>query len=187
MAGRRRPRTGRRSCRSSQWSGHGTRNTILPGTRIVRPVLFGIRARGTTRCAPRLGRMRSEPPPNGWSGSAAQTPVASTTARVRISKVGPAREVVAPERLDRAGGVGAQAGGPDPGDRDGAGGDAPCGRRPACSARRPRRRRGRAARRAGPSRRRVGASSSVAAFDRRRCQPPSWRAPRMSYSVRPAS
>ena len=73
----------------SQWSGHGTRNTILPGTRIVSPVLFAIRSRGTTRWAPRLGRMRSDPPRNGWPGSAAQTPVASTTALVAISNALP--------------------------------------------------------------------------------------------------
>ena len=58
----------------SQCSPHGTRNTILPGTRIVSPVLLGIRSRRTTRWAPRLGRMRSDPDPSGWSGSAAHTP-----------------------------------------------------------------------------------------------------------------
>ena len=30
----------------SQWSGHGTRNTILPGTRMVSPVVAGMRDAG---------------------------------------------------------------------------------------------------------------------------------------------
>ena len=41
----------------SQWPGHGTRNTTLPGTRIVSPEAAGIRSRRTMRWVPRLGRM----------------------------------------------------------------------------------------------------------------------------------
>ena len=93
-AGRRRvarpgPRTARRSCRSASGPATGRGRRSCPGPGWSARSVFGIRSRGTTRWAPRLGRIRSEPPPNGWSGSAAQTPVASTTARVRISKVAP--------------------------------------------------------------------------------------------------
>ena len=73
----------------SQKSGHGTRKTTLPGTRIVSPVLFGIRSRGTTKCAPRLGRMSSERPRNGCEGCAAQTPLASTIALVGMWRAAP--------------------------------------------------------------------------------------------------
>ena len=73
----------------SQKCGHGTRNTTLPGTRIVRPTSLGIRSRGTTRWAPRLGRRRVEPPDRGDDGSAPHTPVASITTRARTSPLAP--------------------------------------------------------------------------------------------------
>ena len=91
---------------------------------MVRPIVFGIRSRGTTRWAPRLGRIRIDAPLNGWSGSAAHTPVASTTARVRISSSAPvvrssARSAsITPDRAIRP-----ETGGPDPGDDHAAGGD----------------------------------------------------------------
>ena len=108
----------------SQWSGHGTRKTILPGTRMVRPIVLGIRARGTTRWAPRLGRIRIDAPLNGWSGSAAQTPVASTTAPGRDLELGAGRQVLGAERVEHARrAVRPKAGGADPGDRHAAGGD----------------------------------------------------------------
>ena len=67
---------------------------------------------------PRLGRIRSEPPPNGWSGSAAQTPVASTTARVAISNVRAGRQVAgaAARRIVAVRASAAEPGRPDPGD-----------------------------------------------------------------------
>ena len=121
-------------------------------------------------------------------GSAAQTPVASTTALVadlerRRRSSGPRRRAPGSRRTA----TGPQPGGADPGDRHGAGGDRGPGHgqrvarvvldavvveQPAAQARRG----------AGSA-----PSSSVAAFDSRRCQPPSCRAPRMSYSVSPAS
>ena len=48
-----------------------------------------MRSRGTTRWAPRLGSKRIDGLANGWPGSAAYTPVASTTTRARISGAPP--------------------------------------------------------------------------------------------------
>ena len=136
----------------SQWSGHGTRKTTLPGTRMVRPVLFGIRSRGTTRWAPRLGRIARERPRNGWSDWAAQTPVASTIARVGMRERRTGRQILGVDAGDDAeGAIGPQAGGADPSDRHGAGGERGPGHGQACSARRPRPRRCRAGRRAARS------------------------------------
>ena len=76
----------------SQWPGHGTKNTTLPGTRIVNPEAAGMRSRRTMRCVPRLGRMAvvaASVTGNAPSGRPDQTPVASMTARARIVKSAP--------------------------------------------------------------------------------------------------
>ena len=112
---------------------------------------------GSVRAARRGERRGSagsarEPPPNGWSGSAAQTPVASTTARVRISSsvAGRARSL-RPHRME---GVTRDSRSVSPIARTRVTATARrrrarSGRRRACNGRRPRRRRDRAVRRAG--------------------------------------
>ena len=73
----------------SQWRGHGTRNATRPGIRSVIPPRAGMRSRGTTRWLPSDGRTLNDPAPNGRSGIEPQTPVASSTADARASKVAP--------------------------------------------------------------------------------------------------
>ena len=179
--------TARRSCRSA--SGRATAR----GTRPCPGRGWSVRScSGSARAARRGGR-------RGWAGCAssrrgtggrARPPTRRSRRRPRGSgsraplPVARSSATSAAMHPDRA--VGPKAGRADPGDRHGAGGD----RGPSHGQR--------VARvvldpvvveqaAAQAVRRRVGASSSVAAFDRRRCQPPSCRAPRMSYRVSPAS
>ena len=72
----------------SQKSGQGTRKTIC-GTRTDIPTVDGMRVRGTTRWAPRLGRIPIDDPPKGWPGAADHTPVASTTVVARMARSAP--------------------------------------------------------------------------------------------------
>ena len=152
----------------------------------------GSASRGTTRCAPRLGRMPHRPARErmgGFGGPDAgrvddgarrgwRTPRRSSTSsdleRLGDPVAGPSRQ--AGRAHARHGHRARHPRRPR------------SGRRRACSARRPRRRRGTGGRRASPARPQVAARSRASsAVERRRCQPPSCRAPRMSYSVSPAS
>ena len=68
----------------------------MPGTRIVNPAVAGIRSRGTTRWAPRLGRIRIDGLANGWLG------FGRPDARRIDDRARPDIELVAAEQVARA-------------------------------------------------------------------------------------
>ena len=74
------PRYGRSVVPMTQWRGHGTRNATRPGTWSVTRHGAGMRDRSIDEVAPAAGQHPQRARPNGRSGEAPQTPVASRTA-----------------------------------------------------------------------------------------------------------